>query len=171
MHLLRVVLSMSGSWLQARQPKAVQQIVDSRQAVTNAELLFDYTASVFASEAANAIVCGRTAEHPLAKLLLVDIRQLRGPSGLSLRSDRIYPVITVGIYPSLHEVLAAAEHLHNSLGLPALQSQQHGSIAVPLFGIALFTDSVAQLLKVFSMVRLYLHLTIPLVFLRVCQII
>ena len=88
---------MGGPWLQAREPKAMQQIVDSRQAVTNAELLFDYTASVFASEAANAIVCGRTVEHSLAKLLFLDIRQLRGPAGWSLRSDRIDSVVTVGI--------------------------------------------------------------------------
>lgn len=148
----------------------MQQIVDSGQTVTNTELLFDYAASIFASEAADAIVFGGIAEHSLSKLLFLDIRELRGSAGWSLCSDCVYSVVTVGIYPPLHEVLTATEHVHNSLGLPALQCQQHGSIAIPLFGITLFANSVSQLLKVFSMAKLYLHLTIPLVFLRVCQI-
>jgi hypothetical protein len=51
----------------------------------------------------------------------------------------------------------------------AFQGQDNGAVAVSLFGILLLTSLLTQWRQILRMVELDLHLTVPPVFPRVCQ--
>jgi hypothetical protein len=111
-----------------------------------------------------------SATKTLLERLLFHRRQGRGPTRLSLGGDRFEAVIPIHIHPVLHESSAAAQSPCDGGGLVTFEGQENGSIAISLFGIPLPATLLTQLRQVLWMMKLDLHLTVPPVSPRVCQI-
>jgi len=71
--------------------------------------------------------------------------------------------------PQLHKASAARQGLCDGWSTVAFQGRQDGSIPISLLGITLPVTALTQLLDIVGMMDLDLHLTGPLVSLRVCQ--
>lgn len=148
----------------------MQNNIDCRQAVVHTEFIIDDPTDVWASEAADGILFSGSGKYTFSQFHLFGCREFSWPATLRSRANSIDSSVTIGVYPTLHEVSAAIKDPHNGLSTVAVQCQQYGPIAIPLFSITVLSADLTKLLQVLWVVKSHIHLTVPLVFLRVCQI-
>jgi hypothetical protein len=147
----------------------MQQIIHSRQAILGPEFLLENVPDVFGSQRTEAIGLAGTGQEAVLEGLLLGHRQLTGATRLSFGGNRIESVIAICVHPQLHESSAAGQGLCDLGSTVAFQGQDHGSIAVSLFGVALLTASLTQLFEILRMMGCDLHGTLPPVSSRVCH--
>jgi hypothetical protein len=164
LHLLGIVLSMSRTRHQAGKPQAVKEIVHAGQRILDPEFLLENPLSVFGPQGAYSIGLGRLGQETLLERPFLRRRQVRGPSGLSLGSHGVEPVIPIHIHPPLYEGSAAAQSLCDGRSIATFQGQNNGTIAVSLLGIPLLATLLTQVRQILRLMELDLHLTIPPVF-------
>ena len=99
----------------------MHQIVHTGQRIVDAEFLLQNPLHILGAQGANAIGLGRSAQNPLLEGRFLRIRQLGWTAGLPFGTDRLQSSVTVGIHPSLHEVLAAGQHVHDRFGAVTVQ--------------------------------------------------
>ena len=147
----------------------MEQIIHPRKRILDSEFLAENASSLFGPERADAVRLGGGSQKAFLERRFFRRRQIRGPTGLPLGSDRFEAAIPVPVDPPLYEPSAAAQGPCDRRGIVPLDGQEDGSTAISLFGISLLTTLLLQLRQVFWMVKLDVHPTVPPVFSRVCQ--
>jgi len=147
----------------------MEQIVNARQRVLDSELFLENMLGVFGSQSAHPISLRRLGQETLHERSFLRRRQVRGPAGLSLGSHRIEPVVPIHVDPPLYESSAAAQGPCDGRSVVTFKGQQDGSIAVSLLGISLLATLLTQVRQILWLMEIDLHLTIPPVSSRVCQ--
>jgi hypothetical protein len=99
----------------------MQNNIDCRQAVVNTEFTIDNAADVWASEAADSVLFSRSGEYTFSQFHLFGCREFSGPATLRSRANSIDSSVTIGVYPTLHEVSAAIKDFHIVLSTVAVQ--------------------------------------------------
>jgi len=78
-------------------------------------------------------------------------------AGLLDRANSLQAVISIEVDPSLNEVLAPFELVHDLGGGLSFQRQQHGSPSIPLLGVGLLADSPTEFLQVRQLMGFDVH--------------
>jgi hypothetical protein len=169
LHLLGIILSVSGTRHQTGKAQAMEEIINAGQRVLDSEFLLENALGLFGSQRAHTVSGGGLGQETLLEGLFFRRRQVRGPASLSLGGDPLQAVIPIPIHPSLHESSAASQGPCDRWGIVTFDGQKNGSIAVSLLRIPLLATLLTQLRQIPRIVELDLHPTVPPVFSRVCQ--
>jgi len=147
----------------------VHQIIDAEKRILDTELLLKDLLHILTAKDANAIISlGRASQDTLSQVGFFLTWQFGRPAGLTLGSDGFDTAVAIRIIPTLHEVLTAAQPLHDVFGLVALQGQGYRPVPITLLGTNFTPGSGLQLLQVPSVAFLDVHGT-PFVFKGVCH--
>lgn len=147
----------------------MEQIVDPAQGVRHPEFFSKNPLGLFGPQGANAIGLEGLGQKTLFERGFFPRRQVRRSTGLSLGNDGIEPTIPVHIPPALHEGSAPSQGPCDGRGIVTFECQQNRSIPVSLLGVSLLTASLTQVFEILRMVQWDVHLTVPPVSWRVCQ--
>jgi len=108
LHLLGIILTVSGARGQAGKPQAMEQIIHARERILDPEFLLENALSLFGPQRADAVRLGGVSQEPFLERSFFCRREVWGPTGLSLGDHRFQTVIPIPIDPPLHESSAAA---------------------------------------------------------------
>jgi hypothetical protein len=147
----------------------MEQIVNAGQRILDPEFLLENASSLFGSQRAHPVGLGGLGQETLFERLLFHRRQGRRPTRLSLGADGLEAMIAIHIHPALYESSAAAQGSCDGGSVLTLDGQENGSIAVSLFSIPLLMALLTQLRPILRRMKRHLHLTVPPVFPKVCQ--
>ena len=136
---------MSGTRTQARQAKAVQQLVSPRQRVLDAKLRLQNADCVFAAQTTDAVIALRgTGFESFKECRLLVGWKLGRRATTRLRGQRGDTSVTVGIRPTLYEPTTARQMILNGLGFQPFESQQDDPVSIALLGVPLSTHQTPQ---------------------------
>ena len=149
---------MSGTRTQARQAKAVQQLVSPRHRVLDAKLSFQNANCVFATQTTDAVIpLRRTGFESFKECRLLVGWKLGHRATTRLRGQRGDTSVTVGICPTLNEPTTARQMILNGLGFQPLENQQDDSVSIALLGVPLSTHQTPQRRHIPRRMFLHMH--------------
>jgi len=155
---------------QAGKPQAVEQIVYAGERILDSEFLAEDSLGISGPKRADPIGLGGLSQEPFFERCFFRRRQVRGPTGLSLRDHGFEAMIPIPVDPRLHKSAAAAQGPSDRGSIVTFDGQENGPIAISLFGIPLLVTFLMQSRQILRVMKLHLHPTVPPVFPRVCQI-
>ena len=155
---------------QAGKTQAVEQIVHAGERILDCEFLLEDPLCIFGPQRADPIGLSGLSQEPFFERRFFRRRQVRRPTGLSLRDHGFEAVIPIPVDPPLHKSPAAAQGPSDCGSIVTFEGQEYSSIAISLFGIPLLVTFLTQSRQILRVMKLDLHLTDPPVFTRVCQI-
>lgn len=155
---------------QAGKPQAVEQIVHAGERILDSEFFLENPLGIFGTQRTDPIGLGGLSQEPFFERGFFCRRQIRGPTGLSLRDQAFEAMIPIPVDPRLNKSPAPAQGPGDRGSIVTFDGQENSSIAISLFGIPLLVTFLTQSRQILRVMKLDLHPTVPPVFPRVCQI-